>query len=95
MQKIVLRPVKDQLLQLTDPRRRRRRKHECIGVLMIAVTALLRGAENFAHRAQFGQAKEAWLRPFRTLARGIPGYDTFQCGFMSLSPEKFSEVFVR
>lgn len=94
MQNTAISPLKDQLLQLTDPRLKRRRKHELIDVLMIAVTALLCGAENFTHMAQFGQAKEAWLRTFLTLTHGIPSHDTFRRVFMLLSPEKFSEVFL-
>jgi predicted transposase YbfD/YdcC len=94
MQITVISPLKDQLLQLTDPRLERRRKHELIDVLMIAVTALLCGAENFTHMAQFGQAKEAWLRTFLTLTHGIPSHDTFRRVFMLLAPEKFSAVFL-
>jgi predicted transposase YbfD/YdcC len=95
MQNTVISPLKNQLLQLTDPRLSRRRKHELIDVLMIAVTALLCGAENFTHMAQFGQAKESWLRTFLTLAHGIPSHDTFRRVFMLLAPEKFSAVFLR
>jgi predicted transposase YbfD/YdcC len=94
MQNTVISPLKNQLLQLTDPRLSRRRKHELIDVLMIAVTALLCGAENFTHMAQFGKAKEAWLRTFLTLAHGIPSHDTFRRVFILLSPEKFSAVFL-
>lgn len=94
MQDPVISPLKAQLLQLTDPRLKRRRKHELIDVLMIAVTALLCGAENFTHMAQFGKAKETWLRTFLTLTHGIPSHDTFRRVFMLLSPEKFSAVFL-
>lgn len=94
MQNASISPLKNQLLQLTDPRLKRKRKHELIDVLMIAVTALLCGAENFTHMAQFGKAKESWLRTFLTLAHGIPSHDTFRRVFMLLSPEKFSGVFL-
>ena len=53
MQNASLRPLKAQLLQLTDPRLKRRRKQELIDVLLIAVTVLLCGAEHFTPRAQF------------------------------------------
>jgi len=90
MQTPAINPLKDQLLQRTDPRLTRRRKHELIDVLMIALTALLCGAENFTHMAQFGQAKEAWLRTCLTLAHGIPSQDTFRrvlgCSRRSRSP---------
>ena len=94
MQNNAINPLKDQLLQLADPRLQRGRKHELIDVLMIAVTALLCGAEDFTHMAQFGKAKESWLRTFLTLSNGIPSHDTFRRVFMLLSPEKFSAVFL-
>jgi hypothetical protein len=94
MQNIAVSPFKEQLLQLTDPRLKRQRKHELIDLLMIAVTALLCGAENFTHMAQFGNAKESWPGTFLTLANGIPSHDTFRRVFMLLSPEKFSAVFL-
>lgn len=86
--------LKTHLLQLTDPRLKRRRRHELIDVLMIAVTALLCGAENFMQMAQFGRAKESWLRTFLALPNGIPSHDTFRRVFMLLAPERFSEVFL-
>jgi len=94
MQNTAISPLKEQLLQLHDPRLQRRRKHELIDVLMIAVTALLCGAENFTHMAQFGKAKESWLRTFLTLAHGIPSHDTFRRVFTLLAPERFSSVFL-
>ena len=84
MQNNAINPLKDQLLQLADPRLQRGRKHELIDVLMIAVTALLCGAEDFTHMAQFGKAKESWLRTFLTLSNGIPSHDTFRRVFMLL-----------
>jgi len=94
MQNSSIPSLKDHLLQLTDPRLKRRRRHELIDVLMIAVTALLCGAENFMQMAQFGRAKEAWLRTFLALPNGIPSHDTFRRVLMLLSPEKFSAVFL-
>jgi len=94
MQNTAINPLKNQLLQLTDPRRPRRRKHELIDVLMIAVAALPCGAENFTHMAQFGKAKEAWWRTFLTLAHGIPSHDTFRRVFLLLAPEKFTAAFM-
>jgi predicted transposase YbfD/YdcC len=87
--------LKDHLLQLSDPRLKRRRRHELIDVLMIAVTAMLCGAENFVHMAQFGKAKEVWLRTFLALPNGIPSHDTFRRVFLLLSPKQFSAVFLR
>lgn len=86
--------LKAHLLQLPDPRRPQRRRHELIDVLMIAITAMLCGAENFVQMAQFGKAKEVWLRTFLVLPNGIPSHDTFRRVFLLLSPEKFAAVFL-
>ena len=83
MQNNAINPLKDQLLQLADPRLQRGRKHELIDVLMIAVTALLCGAEDFTHMAQFGKAKESWLRTFLTLSNGIPSPRSAACSCCS------------
>ena len=94
MQKPSIPSLKAHLLQLSEPRLKRRRRHELIDVLMIAVTALLCGAENFVQMAQFGRAKETWLRRFLVLPNGIPSHDTFRRVFLLLAPEKFSAVFL-
>ncbi len=94
MQNAATTPLKDHLLQLTDPRLKRRRRHELLDVLLIAITAMLCGAENFVHMAQFGKAKHAWLRTFLALPNGIPSHDTFRRVFLLLAPEQFSAVFL-
>jgi predicted transposase YbfD/YdcC len=86
--------LKHHLLQLPDPRLKRRRRHELMDVLMIAVTAMLCGAENFVHMAQFGKAQESWLCPFLALPNGIPSHDPFRRVFLLLSAENFSAVFL-
>jgi len=65
MENAAVGPLKTHLSQLTDPRLKRKRKHELIDVLMIAVTALRCSAENPTHMTQFGKANESWLRTFQ------------------------------
>lgn len=95
MQKPSIPSLKAHLLQLTDPRLKRRHRHELIDVLMIAVTALLCGAENFVQIAPFGRAEESLLRTFLALPHGIPSHDTFRRVLMLLAPEPFAAVFLR
>ena len=94
MQNIAINSLKTHLLRLPDPRLKRRRRHELIDVLVIATAAMLCAAENFVQMAQFGKAKEPWLRTFLALPNGIPSHDTFRRVFLLLSPEKFSEGFL-
>ncbi len=61
--------LKTHLLRLTDPRLKRRRRHELIDVLMIAVTAPLGRA---VQMAQFGRAKQGVVEHVLDLPNGIP-----------------------
>ena len=61
---------------------------------MIAITAMLCGAENFMHMAQFGKANESWLRTCLTRPNGISSHDTFRRVFQLLSPANFSAAFL-
>ncbi|MEI8233664.1 MAG: ISAs1 family transposase [Verrucomicrobiota bacterium] len=51
-----------------DPRVDRTKEHRLEDILMIALCAMLCGAESFA---DFGRAKEDWLRTFLALPHGI------------------------
>src|SRR5438552_16085903 len=62
--------------RLADPRAANAR-HELLEVLVIALAAVLCGAETCPDMAEFGQAKEDLLRLFLRLEHGIPSHDTF------------------
>jgi hypothetical protein len=48
------------------------RRHDLLEVLVIALAAVLCGAETCSDMAEFGQAKEDLLRLFLRLEHGIP-----------------------
>lgn len=56
---------------------------------MIAIAAVLCGADGWAQIAQFGRAKRAWLERFLALPNGIPAHDTFGWVFSLIDPEAF------
>src|ERR1700734_2205503 len=78
---------------ITDPRVERTRAHSFHDILMIAICALLCGAESFVEFERFGEAKRAWLGVFLQLPNGIPSHDTFGRVFAQLDPRQFSECF--
>jgi predicted transposase YbfD/YdcC len=78
---------------LTDPRVQRTQAHSLHDILMIALCALLCGAENFVEFERFGEAKRGWLARFLKLPNGIPSHDTFGRVFALLDPRQFSECF--
>lgn len=74
----------DQLATVPDPRVERTRHHQLVDILAISLLAVLCGAESFTEIAQFGRAREAWLRTFLALPNGIPSHDTFNRVFARL-----------
>jgi len=80
--------------RLPDPRAANAR-HDLLEVLVIALAAVLCGAETCSDMAEFGQAKEGLLRQFLRLEHGIPSHDTFSRVFRLLKPEAFEAAFRR
>src|ERR1700704_2992814 len=80
--------------RLADPRANNAR-HDLVEVLVIALAAMLCGAETCSEMAEFGQAKEGLLRQFLRLGHGIPSHDTFSRVFRLLEPEAFEVAFRR
>src|SRR6202163_1104667 len=80
--------------RLPDPRAANAR-HDLLEVLVIALAAILCGAETCSDMAEFGQAKEGLLRLFLRLEHGIPSHDTFSRVFRLLEPAAFEQSFCR
>ena len=80
--------------RLPDPRAANAR-HDLVEVLVIALAAVLCGAETCSDMAEFGQAKEGLLRLVLRLEHGIPSHDTFSRVFRLLKPEAFETAFRR
>lgn len=78
---------------LNDPRIDRTKEHSLIDILIIALCAMLCGAEGFVDFEEFGNAKLDFLRSFLDLPNGIPSHDTFRRVFAMLDPGQFSECF--
>lgn len=79
---------------LDDPRDDNAR-HALNELLMIALCAVLCGAEDCSDMALFGRAKEGFLRQFLRLRHGIPSHDTFSRVFRLLDPQQFHDSFLR
>ena len=80
--------------ELRDPRVERNREHLLEEVLLIAIAAVLSGAESWNDIADYGEAKLSWLQTFLTLPSGIPSHDTFNRVFAALDPEQLEKGFV-
>jgi predicted transposase YbfD/YdcC len=78
---------------LEDPRDALRRRHKLIDMIVIAIAAVLCGADGWVAIAAFGRAKESWLRQFLELPNGIPSHDTFGRVFSVVAPAAFEACF--
>ncbi len=62
-------------------------------IVLIAICAVICGAEGWENIAAYGRAKQAWLQPFSRLPQGILSHDTFRRVFCLLKPSAFQECF--
>ena len=83
------------LLEVPDPRIDRRKEHELIDILVIAVCTLLCAGETFNDMEDFGKAKYEWFKTFLNLGNGIPSHDTFNRVLALLDPKQFLDCFLR
>ena len=81
--------------EVPDPRVERTKLHRFEDILIIALCALLCGAESFEDMQLFGEAKRPWFSTFLELPHGIPSHDTFNRLFAALDSRKFLEAFMR
>ncbi len=78
----------DHFAELTDPRRREV-TYPLINVVVIAICAVVCGADDFVAIADFGKARRDWLSRFLDLTNGIPSHDRFNAIFAALKPGEF------
>jgi predicted transposase YbfD/YdcC len=86
--------VGDAFGDLPDPRSRSP-EHQLSELLVVAIAAILSGADSWVGIATWGQAKIDWLRQYLRLANGVPSHDTFGRVFAMLDAKQFEACFVR
>jgi predicted transposase YbfD/YdcC len=78
---------------LEDPRCTGKVEHLLIDILVIAVCAVIAGAESWVDMQLYGDNKKDWLATFLALPNGIPAHDTFRRVFMLIDPKDFESRF--
>ena len=68
--------------------------HKLHDILVIALCAVICGADGWAEVEVFAKAKLAWFKTFLDLPGGVPSHDTFGRVFARLDPDAFERRFV-
>jgi predicted transposase YbfD/YdcC len=79
--------------RLKDPRRAHRRLHLLPDILVIALCAVIAGAQDWQEIETFGRKRRDRLGRFLELPNGIPSHDTFERVFDRLKPQAFQACF--
>ena len=80
----------DHFADLTDPRRREV-TYPLINIVVIAVCAVICGADDFVAIAKFGRTKRDWFAKFLDLTNGIPSHDRFNAVLAAIKPAEFEK----
>src|SRR6266700_967291 len=86
----------DYFATLTDPRcpDAPNSRHQLMDILLIAVCAVICGAEGWEDIEEYGTAHAKWFADILDLPHGIPGHDTFRRVLSRLDPEELTRCFI-
>ena len=87
-------PFFEHLDCIEDPRHHNTR-HLFHDMLLIALCAVICGADCWTQVAEYGQSKIDWFKQFLELPNGIPSHDTFGRLFAKIDPNGFRDFFTR
>ena len=72
---------------LSDPRILLKTSHKLIDIVVIALCAVISGADDWVEIADYGRIQQDWFKTFLKLPGGIPSHDTFGRVFSRIDPE--------
>jgi predicted transposase YbfD/YdcC len=85
--------IQTHFAHVDDPRIDRNKAHSLLDMFVIAICAIICGANDWVAVEEFGNAKRSWLRRFLDLPNGIPSHDTFGRVFARLDPDQLEQGF--
>jgi predicted transposase YbfD/YdcC len=88
------RSIIEHFSSLPDPRIDRRKEHKLVDIVVMAICAVICGADDWVAIENFGNSKYEWFKRFLELPNGIPSHDTFGRVFSLIKPEEFQKCFM-
>jgi len=85
----------DAFSELQDPRTGPAQRHDLREMILMALCAVLCGADTWVDVAEWAEDNEAWLRRYLTLPHGTPSHDTFGRVFRIFDAKVFEQCFRR
>jgi predicted transposase YbfD/YdcC len=80
--------------KIADPRIDRTKLHKLIDIIILAICAVICGAEGWEEIEEFGKEKREWLETMLELPNGIPSHDTISRVFSKINPQEFERCFL-
>lgn len=81
--------------ELVDPRKARGKRYRLSEMALMALVAVLSGAEGWIAVERFCISQESWFAKYLPLTSGIPTHDTFERVFASLKPQALHQCLVK
>ena len=90
MARLMMARIEEHFAELSDPRRREG-VYPLVNIVVIALCAVISGADDFVAIARWARIKRAWLATFLDLSAGIPSHDRFNAIFQAIKPTEFEK----
>lgn len=79
---------------MEDPRSPQGRRHDLLAMVVMAIAAVICGAEGWVGVTLFAHSRHDWFASFLRLPHGVPSHDTFGRVFARLEPRVFEQRFL-
>lgn len=93
MPKIPDKSIESFFEQIED-HRRHNKLHKLLDIIIIAICAVVSGADTYEQIENFGKKRKKWLSRFLQLPHGVPSHDTFGRIFEKINPQEFQNCFM-
>jgi predicted transposase YbfD/YdcC len=82
--------IEEHFSELTDPRRREV-TYPLVNIVVMALCAVVSGADDFVSIAHWAETKKPWLAKFLDMRAGVPSHDRFNAILGALQPAEFEK----